>query len=391
MPNLFIAHQPLVNRQGRIIATRLSLHGNGGETTKNVLSTLENLQDIWPQGEKQVFVNIGKIPCDATLFNWDFPKNITFEVPSSAFIGDAAPDFMAAIKAKNPPLCLLFDTQAQAVLANPARFRFIGFDAQRYTPVQLKSLAVQNQTFGIGVALNVYDAKSFQACLDAGLNAAATWFFKTPTVAPAKTLNAAYTNIIRVLNLVRKNADIKEIEAALKQDVAISYKLLRYINSVGFGLSCEIQSFKHAVTILGYNKLNRWLSLLLATASKDPLAPALMYTALIRARLMELLAQDLVDPHEHDNLFVAGAFSMLDAVLGVSMDKVLESLSLPESICDALLARGGIYGPFLDLAKTGEGEDGGSLALQVGALGLSATQYNRAKLEALAFAESITL
>ncbi len=131
--------------------------------------------------------------------------------------------------------------------------------------------------------------QDFKACLDAGMNAAASWFFKQPASAPAKQLNASQAQIVRVLNLVRKNAEVKEIEAALKQDVALSYKLLRYINSAGFGLSCEVQSFKHAVTILGYDKLNKWLSLLLATASKDPMAPALMHTALTRARLMEVL------------------------------------------------------------------------------------------------------
>ena len=105
------------------------------------------------------------------------------------------------------------------------------------------------------MAINVRDSQGFQDCLDAGVNAAASWFFKHPTKAPAKALSPGQAQIVRVLNLVRKNADIKEIEAALKQDVALSYKLLRYINSAGFGLSCEVQSFRHAVTILGYLSL----------------------------------------------------------------------------------------------------------------------------------------
>ena len=70
--------------------------------------------------------------------------------------------------------------QAKAALSTGVPFRFIGFDAQRYTPAQLKVLAVQTQPFGIGVALNVYDGQLFQSCLDAGVNAAASWFF-TPS------------------------------------------------------------------------------------------------------------------------------------------------------------------------------------------------------------------
>lgn len=145
------------------------------------------------------------------------------------------------------------------------------------------------------IAFNVENAQEFRAVLDSGVTATAGWFFKAPGATPAKTLNPGQAHIIRVLNLVRQGADVKQVEDALKQDVALSYKLLRYINSAGFGLAVEIQSFKHAVTLLGYEKLNRWLSLLLVTASKDPLAPALLHTALTRARFMESLASGLVD------------------------------------------------------------------------------------------------
>ena len=391
MPDVYISRQPLVNRQSKIIAMRLTLHLDDGATTKDAANALGALAEFWPQGEKLVFINCGSTLCDADFLAWPAPDNATIEIHPASLVDSGAADFIAALQVSQPSLCLFFDPQAQAALSAGVSFRFIAFDAQRYTPAQLKGLAVQTQPFGIAVAFNVFDGQNFQTCLDAGVNAAASWFFKHPTKAPAKALNPGQAQIIRVLNLVRKNADIKDIETALKQDVALSYKLLRYINSAGFGLSCEIQSFRHAVTILGYDKLNKWLSLLLATASKDPMAPALMHTALTRARLMELLAHGLVERQEYDNLFITGAFSMLDALLGVSMDKVLESMSLPESICDALLGKGGVYGPFLDLAKVSEGEDGRALAEQAAMLGLSADHFNRAQMQALAFADTMEL
>ena len=391
MPDVYISRQPLVNRQSKIIAMRLTLHLDDGATTIDAANALGALAEFWPQGEKLVFINCGSTPCDADFLAWPAPDNATIEILPASLVEQGAADFIVALQGSQPSLCLRFDTQAQAALATGVSFRFIAFDAQRYTPAQLRSLAVQTQPFGIAVAFNVFDGQNFQTCLDAGVNAAASWFFKHPTKAPAKALNPGQAQIVRVLNLVRKNADIKDIEAALKQDVALSYKLLRYINSAGFGLSCEIQSFRHAVTILGYDKLNKWLSLLLATASKDPMAPALMHTALTRARLMELLAHGLVDRQEYDNLFITGAFSMLDALLGVSMDKVLETMSLPESICDALLGKGGVYGPFLELARVSEGEDGRALAEQAAMLGLSADQFNRAQMQALAFADTMEL
>ena len=389
MPDIYISRQPLVNRQSRIIATRLTLHLGDGASTRDAAKTLGALGEFWPQSEKLIFINCGTTPCDRDLLEWVAPANATIEVAASSFAEPEAAAFIATLNASPASLCLSYDAQADVALGSGACFRFISFNAQRYTSAQLVGLAARAP--GIAVATNVYDEKSFQNCLDAGVNAAATWYFKHPTSPRTKTLSPGQAQIVRVLNLVRKNADVKDIETALKHDVALSYKLLRYINSAGFGLSCEIQSFRHAVSILGYDKLNKWLSLVLATASRDPMAPALMHTALTRARLMEVLANGLVDRQDYDNLFITGAFSLLDVLLGVDMEQVVESMHLPESISDALLGKGGVYGPFLDLAIVSEGQDGQALAEQAAMLGLSADAFNRAQMQALAFAETMEL
>ena len=80
---------------------------------------------------------------------------------------------------------------------------------------------------------------------------------------------------------------------------------------------------------------------------------------------------------------------LLDLLLGVSMDKVLESMHLPEPINDALIGGTGAYAAFLDLARATEAGDGADLAQQAGMLGLAAHQVNTALLEALAFAEKL--
>lgn len=391
MPDVYLSRQPLVNRQSKVVATRLTLHFGSGATTSDAAAALAALVEYWPQTEKPVFVSCGDRPCDAALLDWPAPATATIEIDAPSLVGPAAAPLIAALERAQPALCLRFAGDAPGALRCGLSFRFVALDASRQDPAQLKALTTQVQPYGIVLAFNVNDGAAFHACLEAGVDAAASWFFRTPTQAPAKSLSPGQAQIIRVLNLVRKNADVWDIEAALKQDVTLSYKLLRYINSVGFGLSCEVQSFRHAVTILGYSRLNKWLSLLLVTASRDPLAPALMHTALTRARLMEVLAQGLVDASEYDNLFITGAFSILDALLGVSMDQVLESMSLPEAITDALRGYGGVYGPFLDLARASECGDGDHLAEQVALLGLSAAQFNRAQLQALAFAETMAL
>ncbi|WP_313952050.1 HDOD domain-containing protein [Accumulibacter sp.] len=384
-----MSRQPLLNRQSRIIATRLTLHLGTAASMQDAAAALGALDDVWPRSEKPIFVNCGHTDYNAGLLDWTPPENATIELPAASLVGPNGPDLISALQTWQPTVCLNFDPEAAQALSSGVPFRFIGFDAQRFTLEQLKLLAARTKTYGMGVAFNVASTQDFLACLDAGITSASGWFFTSPTSVPAKKLNPAQTNIVHVLNLVRGNAEVKEIEAALKNDVAMSYKLLRYINSAGFGLSCEIQSFRHAVSMLGYDKLNRWLSLLLATASKDPMAPALMYTALVRGRLMELLATDLVDKSEYDNLFITGAFSLLDVLLGVGIEDALEAMRLPEPICDALLGNGGRYQPFLELALASEQNDGEVVAEQAAMLGLTTDQFNRAQLQALSFADAM--
>ena len=389
MREVFLSHQSMVNRQSRIIATRLVLNLPEAGSMADAVGALNALASVWPAGDKPLFVSCGKANCTAELLDWSPPRNAVIEIPAASLVGERGSALLGALQVWQPSICLQFDPAAVQALSAAVQFRFIGFDAQQFSLSQLKMLGARTRALGIGIAFNVENSEDFHACLDAGLSAACGWFFTKAINPSTKTLTPGQANIVRVLNLVRKNAEIREIEAILRQDVAISYKLLRYINSAGFGLSCEIQSFRHAVSILGYDKLNRWLSLLLATASKDPMATALTHTALWRARLLELLAQGLVDRSEYDNLFITGAFSLLDVLLGVGMERVLETMRLPDVICDALLGNGGRYGPFLDLALASERADGAGMAEQAAMLGLRAETVNRAQLQALAFAESM--
>jgi EAL and modified HD-GYP domain-containing signal transduction protein len=203
-------------------------------------------------------------------------------------------------------------------------------------------------------------------------------------------LAPSHAQIVRLLNLVRNDADITEIEHALKQDVSLPYKLLRYINSAGFGLMVEVQSFRHAVTILGRDKLNKWLSLLLVSASKDPTAPAVMQAAIARGRMMEILGAHFFEKAQLDNLFITGAFSLLDVLLGTDIDVVLDQMNLPDAIRDALLHGEGVYASLLKLSIASESFLPDQLRGQCEALGLSNEQVSSAILQAVAFADALS-
>ena len=104
---------------------------------------------------------------------------------------------------------------------------------------------------------------------------------------------------------------------------------------------------------------------------------------------MELLAAELLPPEECDNAFVVGVFSLLDTMLGVPMDRALETVALPQAVIDALLHNKGVFAPFLELTKACESGDDATFARAAEALHLSNHQVNWAHLQALAWAENL--
>jgi EAL and modified HD-GYP domain-containing signal transduction protein len=372
----WITHEPVLNKHKAITATRLTVHA---ATSGAALQGLRELADVWPTAHT-LFVGFDGFHPDTQLLEWQQPDNAMLEISAASLGQEATRDLVRELMGQRAPLCLA-NYQGDVELPPNAGFRFVLADAG----VGKTAMTLP----GIAIAQGLSDGAGFDAALKNGFGGAAGWFFMHNVGGKARKLQPAHAHIVRVLNLVRRSAEVKDIEAALKQDVALSFKLLRYVNSVGFGLMCEVQSFRHAVAILGYEKLNKWLSLLLVTASKDPAAQAMMQASIARGRMMELLGEDYFDKGELDNLFIVGAFSLLDTLLGVNMETVLEEMTLPEPIHVALMGGDSPYLPLLDLARACETGDAKLVDYKAQMVAIDPTRFNRAQLQALQFADTL--
>lgn len=194
--------------------------------------------------------------------------------------------------------------------------------------------------------------------------------------------------IVRLMQMLQRNEDVRQIETALKHDAVLTYRILRHINSPAIGPGVEIQSLRHAVTMLGYSHLFRWLALLLATSNSASSSPFMTRKAIMRGRAVELLGKSMLTPTDADNLFVVGMFSLIDQLLGVPMQEVLGRVQLASSVEQAILHRGGVYGPFLALAESCESETGDT-ARMAEDLFMSPAQVNAAVLSALVWSQEV--
>lgn len=190
-------------------------------------------------------------------------------------------------------------------------------------------------------------------------------------------------NVIKLIELVNRDADVAEIGAILKRDVVLGYKLVALVNSAAHGLPVEIHSYQHAITMLGMAKLKRWLSLLLVTCGGENRPTVLLRTALIRAAFFEEIGRQLGYVDDADDLFLCGAFSLLDVILGMDFADILEEVMLPERIADALLNEGEPFGPLLRLVRAIEAGDAAAVEAVAEPLMLQPARCNAALLLAL--------
>lgn len=214
-------------------------------------------------------------------------------------------------------------------------------------------------------------------------------WFEEPVVIAGNSIRPTQASALKLLDLVRQHATTAEIEEVLKLDPTLSFNLLRFINSAGFGLRTEVSSFKHAVMLLGLNRLFKWAALLMTTTANRDTPPAVGTTAVVRGRLMELLAQEKLPPEESDNAFVTGVFSLLDSMLGMPLAEALATVNLPPVVTDALLHRRGALAPYLALTEACESGDDAAFGAAADALQLNSSQINLAHLQALAWAETL--
>jgi EAL and modified HD-GYP domain-containing signal transduction protein len=161
-----------------------------------------------------------------------------------------------------------------------------------------------------------------------------------------------------VAALQRSDVELSDVEQLIARDVALSFRMLRYVNSAFFGVRSEVRSIGHALALLGLDNARRWATLSVL-ASVDDKPTELTLTALTRARFCELAGEEL-GLASGAELFTLGLFSVIDALMDTPMQDAVDSLGLADDMRDALVHRQGPMGELLDAAAAREqGESGG--------------------------------
>ncbi len=197
------------------------------------------------------------------------------------------------------------------------------------------------------LAEKVETREEFNVCAELGFDLFQGYFFCKPEVLSGKGIAPNKLTLLQLVAALQDpNIEFGALETLITRDVALSYRLLRYINSAFFGLRTECSSIGRALTLLGLENVKRW-STMTVFAGLDVKPQELILTALVRARMCELLGPALRETNADQN-FTLGLFSVIDAIMDAPMEEVLGSIPFADDMRQALVAGEGRKGKLLN-------------------------------------------
>lgn len=263
----------------------------------------------------------------------------------------------------------------------------VKFDFAATTPEQRRRELSRIRNFcGDRVRLlaeKVEDYPQFRQACEAGFDLFQGYFFARPEVITGKVIPGHRLAQLRVLRALQEpSLDFRVLEDVIKSDLALTTRLLRFINSAAFPWAREITSLRQALVLLGEERVRRWVTLVIISEFTAGRPRELAVVSSVRGRLCERVS-GLVSEARPLNAYLVGAFSLLDALLDVALEDALRNLPLQAEARDALAGADGPLRRILDLVIAYESGDWDKVARLAGLLQIPEEALSPLYVEAL--------
>lgn len=346
----YLTYAPVLDNERNPIATRLSVFGDGGESTDPanvyaaVINTCRDCTD-------PLLLSTPILAPSDKLTITEPAANLWLEIPADQTATPEGAEWVSELLAQGFHLVLRDYPESPLPESLQGKFELaiISEDTDRRlreTQPDVEQRQVKTAISGITTIAQMEQAFS------AGASAVVGWPLDDAHQRDGAASSAgSFASVSRLLTLVNTGGEPEEMEQILSTDPTLAFRLFRYLNSPAFGLSVEIRSFEHALMMLGHKRMKKWLSLLLATASPEPNLNPLMFASVRRGFMLEKLASENQDQQAQDEAFILGIFSMLDKMFCEPFEQLFDRLQIPDSVHEALVSQTGPAMPYLRLTQ----------------------------------------
>lgn len=241
------------------------------------------------------------------------------------------------------------------------------------------------------LAEKVESVEQFKLFKNLGFQLFQGYFFSRPVIIRGRNIDPGKLAIMELINLIYQDSDIQVLEKTFKNFPELTLNLLQFINSAAIARRNRISSVKQALALLGHKQLLNWLIMMgYAVSNTGYSGNPLLYTALERAKTMELICAKLSDNDsiKMDEAFLIGLLSLLDALFQAPMDQILNSLNLSDDIVSAILKNNGLLGKLLLLLQKMEQDSYQEVLFILSNLNLSLSDLNKLSLEGFNWAQT---
>lgn len=396
-----IARQAIVNAQHEVIGYELFNRSRTGPVhtaatdVAMVFATLSHAGTEDLVGDKLIFINCTHESLAGGHLELLHPARVVLEVPP---LGHAAAEEVALrlpilARLRQQGFLLAFNqTVLQSTYAAWLPLAdYIKLDLSGQAPDHLAVLIsyAQRHSQAELIAEKVETEQQYQSVSDHGVELFQGYWFSRPVLVQAKIVMPAQASIQTLLTLLRQQAGAQVIEEMLKKDAGLAFNLMRLVHSSHLVQPSDITSLGQAAALLGPKKLLRWATLLLTTSRSGSTPAAVGHAAVVRGRLLELLALESGQSTSvADQAFMVGIFSLLDILLDMPLASALDLMDLPETTRAALLAHKGLLGGLLALVQGFEGSLHDLTETTCASQHLTRQQFETAQAEALVWAGS---
>ncbi len=408
-----LGYSPMIDRQRAVVATRLTVFPQRPDATPDAHDLLQAIGEVWPNEDTAQPLRLAPRPLDPSAVSQRTapPPPVVLNLAGEQLLRavlEAAPGphlmievpaFMAGDPAHVAALRALRDEGTLLIVKGrplaPLPPEVLDLFSHSIVETADDRRSATPPPPGVRRVSTVQAGARTSAEIDAAFARGSVavlgwpWGDAPPKPSGRAIVAADVGAVMELISGVDREAPLAKLEAVLRRDPTIAFRLMRYLNSPAFGLSVEINSFGHALMMLGYQRLKRWLALLLASSTKGANAKPLMYAAVRRGVLMEALCPEPGDTELRGEMFICGVFSLLDRLLAQPFGELLRSVPVPERVQQALRREGGPHEPFLDLVRAIEEEALFDIRERSEALMLEPVTVNRAVLTALAAARQL--
>ena len=391
LAQVVLGYSPMIDRERAVSATRLTVFPVRPDVALDAGALLAAIAEVWPEAGGKVSLNVVSETLLQDLLLAQPSANLMLEVPAFMACDPALSADIQALYARGNTLMLKGRprTELPRDVLPCFKHSIVDLSDERRSDAPPPPGVTRQITH---VQSGVRSMVELDASFQRGAVAVLGWPIDDVVKPEGGRAPSDMATILELMRRIDKEEPIDRLEDTLKLDPTLAFKLLRYINSAAFGLRVEVGSFRHALMLLGYVRLKRWLALLLASASKDRDMKPVMFAAVRRGLLMEELARASGGGNNEEmrnEAFICGVFSLLDRMLKQPFAELLKSAPVPDAVRQALVDGVGPYQPFLEVVRAVENESLFDVRDSAERLLLGVGEINRAVLRALALAAQI--